>query len=256
MNAQASPRTGEAALAEALLAPKLPAPKSIASPQRFSVYRNNVVVSLIDAIAATFPAVHALVGDEFFRAAAREFVLGNPPSSPVLLNYGEAFPAWIAAFPPAATVPYLGDVARLEWAWTRAYHAADASPLTAARLADLPPERLLASRAVVHPSMALIASRFPVVSLWAQATRRRAKTSLDLTAAETALVARPGDVVDARAISPAMAAFLQALTARETIGAAIARLEDDQTLAGECLAGVFELGLAVDLVPEDAGGGA
>src|SRR5829696_7581086 len=104
--------------------------------RRFSVYRNNVFVSLTEALVTRFPVCHALVGDEFFRAMARGFIELSPPRSPVLMTYGDDFGDFIETFPPARSVPYLGDVARLEAALTLAYHAADATPLTADELAS------------------------------------------------------------------------------------------------------------------------
>jgi hypothetical protein len=84
--------------------------------RRFGVYRNNVYASLIDVLAGRFAAVMRLVGEEFFRAMARAYVEGEPPRSVVLIRYGASFPTFVAGFPPAASVPYLGDIASLEWA--------------------------------------------------------------------------------------------------------------------------------------------
>ncbi len=227
----------EAAFAAALLDPSLPDPSlpdpSLPGPSspgpdmrgggRFSVYRNNVVVGLVDALAATYPAVRALVGEEFFRAAAREFVRAHPPCSPVLIDYGGAFPGWIAHFPPAAGVPYLDDVARLEWAWSRAYNAADVTPLVVDALVNVPPEQLAEARVILHPSATVVISRNPVVSLWAEATGREARSRLDLRSAETALVARPWDRVEVRRIDAATSVFLTGLGCRMAFGASVER---------------------------------
>ena len=216
-------RDTEAAFAAALLDPARPAPEIMQHACRFSVHRNNVIVSLVNALADTFPAVLALVGDAFFRAAAGEFVRACPPRSPVLIDYGGAFPGWIAAFPPAARVPYLGDVARLEWAWSRAWNAADAAPLAAGALAQLAPERLAEVRLVLHPSVTVVDSRFPVVSLWTETTGRQEPGRLDLRTPETALVARPRDVVEVQRIDRATALLLSGLGRRLTLGAAVER---------------------------------
>ncbi len=48
--------------------------------------------------------VEKIVGEEFFAAMARVFVMKRPPRSPLLANYGDDFPAFIAAFEPARTV--------------------------------------------------------------------------------------------------------------------------------------------------------
>lgn len=114
------PAPSEAAMAAALFDPALPAPGG----PRFAVHRNNVVAGLIGALGEACPAVKKLVGEAFFTAAASLFVRAFPPKSPVMLLYGEGFPGWIGAFPPAAHVPYLEDVARLERAWLEAFHAA------------------------------------------------------------------------------------------------------------------------------------
>jgi len=88
--------------------------------RRFAVHRNNVVVGLINALAERFPVVSRLVGDEFFRAMARLYATMRPPASPLMMLYGETFPEFIDAFAPAAALPYLGDIARLEYARGRA----------------------------------------------------------------------------------------------------------------------------------------
>src|SRR4029079_2566626 len=98
--------------AESLLAASPPVPPGLldpdgeASPRRFAVYRNNVVVGLIAALTGNFPAVCRIVGGEFFRALARAHVTAHPPASPILLDYGADFPEFIATFEPAASLPY------------------------------------------------------------------------------------------------------------------------------------------------------
>ena len=129
--------SSQTAFATALLDVQLPCPDGLCSANgadpasRFAVYRNNVQSSLINALADSYPVVMQLVGVEFFRAMAAIFVQTQPPHSPLMSCYGEGFVDFIAGFEPAASVPYLADVARLEGLRTRAYHAADASPIGA-----------------------------------------------------------------------------------------------------------------------------
>src|SRR5262249_3240444 len=104
--------------------PGLVGPDGIASSRRFAVYRNNVVTSLIGTLKDNYRAVHRIVGSEFFGAMAAQFVTANLPQSPIMLDYGAGFAEFIARFEPAATLPYLPDVARIERAWIEAYHAA------------------------------------------------------------------------------------------------------------------------------------
>ena len=112
------------------------------SPKRFAVYRNNVVIGLTETLKDAFPAVHRIVGTEFFQAMARAYVVLEPPRSPILLDYGAGFPDFIGEFEPAAGLPYLADVAHIERAWTESYHAPEASPIDPAALATVPPEQL------------------------------------------------------------------------------------------------------------------
>lgn len=194
----------------ALLDPDAPCPAGLTTwngsdpARRFAVYRNNVVVSLIDALADTFPVTLELVGDEFFRAMAGIFVRAAPPTSALLAEYGEGFPAFIERFEPARSVPYLADVARLELLCVRAFHAADAEPLTpeqvARALAD--PERLPALRATCHPSLGVLRSRYAVVSLWAAHQGIGDLARVDPFLPESALVVRGGLEVQVIALPP------------------------------------------------------
>ena len=137
-----------AVFAAALLDPDRATPAAVAGPngksarKRYSVYRNNVTVSLINALAAVFPATMRITGVDFFRAMARFHVRATPPTSPLLFEYGRDFPDFIERYEYARLMPWLADVARIERAWLDAYHAADAEPLAPQVLASIPPERL------------------------------------------------------------------------------------------------------------------
>jgi hypothetical protein len=143
-------------------------PEGLAAPaeevaRRFAVYRNNVRHGLTRALAARFPVIEMLVGAEFFTAMAGVFIAGSPPRDPVLLGWGAEFPGFLDGFPPVAHLPFLGDVARLELARGRAYHAADAAPAPPEALAVAEVEAL---RLVLHPSVELYASAHPALSIW------------------------------------------------------------------------------------------
>ena len=182
--------------AAALMDPDMPVPTGLshstgAVPQRrFAVYRNNVIVSLISALAARFPVVYRLIGDEFFRAMARVYVTKYPPRSPVLLLYGETFPNFVANFAPLASIEYLADVARLEFARGRAYHAVDAVPVDRSAFVSLRPDELADLRIDFHRSVGLVESRFPIVSIW-EAHQKSEVAPISRWQPEAALVARP-----------------------------------------------------------------
>lgn len=221
----------QAEFAAALLDPARPVPAGLRAwngsdpAPRFGVHRNNVIVSLVDALADSFPVVRRLVGDEFFVAMARAYVSAHPPRSPVLAEYGDGFADWLAVFEPAATLPYLTDMARLERARVRAFHAADAAAIEPATLAAAlaHPERLGAARWRLHPSLAVIRSAHAVVSLWAahQQDGDAAIAEVDLAVPESALVLRQGDAALVIPVAGPVASFVQALCDRRTLADAL-----------------------------------
>jgi len=215
------------AFAHALLGPERAVPATIrgaarrAADRRFAVYRNNVITGLIDALAQRFPVVCRLVGEEFFRAMARVYVTAQPPSSPLMMLYGGTFPNFIDAFAPAASLPYLGDVARLELARGRAYHAADAVPATPQIFTGLPAEQLGHLRVRVHPSAAIVASAHPIVSIWQVNADPDHAVPIAPWTAEAALVARPFTDVEVRRLPPGAAAFMSCLLGHGAMAEAV-----------------------------------
>lgn len=242
--------------AEALRDPARPVPASVVvgsegpRARGFDVYRNNVAVSLTEALQAAFPVVLRLVGEAFFKAAAKAYVAQQPPRSPVLLLYGEGFGDFLDnGFPPAREVPYLGDVARLEWARLYAYHAADAPVLEISRLAEIPEAALGDLRFALHPSVRLIRSRWPVVSLWAASSGRGSAEAVDMTAAQEAAVVRPALEVDLRLLPPGGHGFIDALMTGATLAEAAERAsQQDRAFAlADHLQGLFQIGAVTAL---------
>lgn len=208
-------RESQSAFARALFDGGLPANVSGADAAvaraRFAVYRNNVVVGLTKALAARFPVVERLVGEAFFRACARVFVERHPPRSRLMMRYGAEFPDFLAGFEPAAALPYLPDVARLEYALGEAYHAADAQSAGVEALAAAATRDPLDLRVRLHPSLRLVASAHPVVTIWRMNQPVRRPEPIAAWRGETALVARPSLVVGVETAEPGYAAFLAAL---------------------------------------------
>jgi len=178
--------------------------------RRFAVYRNNVAVSLTEALARRFPVIRRLVGEAFFAPLARLHAETDGPRSPVLAEWGEGFAAFLAAFPPLAAYPYLADVARIEWARGLAFHAADAPPVDPAKLSTADPERL---RMVLHPSVQLLRLAHPAVSIWAR--NQPGGQALPLRQGpETALILRDASfAVPVRAVGAGDAAMVEAMLA-------------------------------------------
>lgn len=180
--------------------------------RRLAVYRNNVNHALVEALAAAYPVVQRLVGEDFFRAVARDYAWTHPPTRGTLIGYGEAFPGYLENLPTAARLPYLADVARLERAWLAAYHAPDAEPLVAGELAALPPETLPELHLRLHPSAQLLKTRHPVREIWAVNRQPGPVPTLRLgDGPEYSLIIRPQLEVQVRELSAGGHGFLQAL---------------------------------------------
>jgi hypothetical protein len=213
-----------AAFTAALLDPDRATPSVVAGPKgkaaikRYGVYRNNVTVSLIDALADVFPATQRITGVEFFRAMARFHVRATPPTSPLLFDYGHDFPDFIERYEYAQSMPWLADVARLERAWLDAYHAADAEPLDTRVLAAVPAERLADVIFTPHPATRIVRSRFPAVTIFAANRSDGPVGRIGATGPEDALVTRPALDVMARRLPPGGAVFLSRLVAGESLG--------------------------------------
>jgi hypothetical protein len=219
-------------------------------PLRFNVYRNNVQVSLAGALAATFPVVRKLVGAPFFAALARGYIDQHRPASPVLTGYGVHFPAFLAGVEALANLRYLPDVARLEYAWLEAYHAAEAPAVSAFDIGRTDPVALAGSTLEPHPSTRLVASRFPVGSIW-HAHQSDPVAALTSTAAEVVLVTRPMADVRLTILPPADGPFAAALLAGKTIAAAIDIASDDAPsfAPAPALMGLVSLGAFTRLIP-------
>lgn len=181
---------------------------------RFEVYRNNVHSSLVDALAATYPTVERLVGAEFFRAMAQQYVRTTLPETPVLIYYGATFASFVAGFEPVRGLPYLADVTRVDWAWHQAYHAPEADPLNAEQIEAILPEEWGQRCVVLHPSAQALESPWPALSIWLTNRHDATVQPIELNAGgEEALICRPAHEVGVWQLPEGGTRFLQILAA-------------------------------------------
>lgn len=138
----------------------------LSGARRLRVYRNNALLGLTGALEAVYPVVRRLVGEDFFRYAAAQYIARHPSRSGDLHEFGEHFPPFLQSFAPAAELTYLPDVARLEWAYHLVFHAAGHPPLDLAALAQVPAERQGELRFQLHPAARLLESAFPILRIW------------------------------------------------------------------------------------------
>ena len=220
--------TDQSQFVAAVLDPAQPEPDGLRDPagrpagKRFDVYRNNVVSSLIGALRDGFPAIHSLLGAEYFTAIAGLFVRAHPPQDPRLMHYGTEFPEFLVDFAPLAHLPYLTDVARLELAMRASYHAADHRAFGPADLAALPPDLVGDATLALAPSTVMLRSAFPIVGIRAKALggHQSAPTAQDV------LVARLEYDPEPHVLPAGAFAFLTALHDGQTLGAAATQAND------------------------------
>ncbi|OQS48503.1 DNA-binding domain-containing protein [Chromobacterium violaceum] len=181
------------------------------NPAGLAVYRNNYRVGLIDTLAHSHPVCRELVGEDFFTALAREYVKTHASDSGNLHRYGAGFADFIAGFEHCRDLPYLPDVARLEWAVHRCYYAPDAEPLSVSALAAIAPEQWGALAFQALPDVALCRADSPALSIWRAHRERGALEGLLALPPENALVYRERGEVKTQPLDDARHAFYAAL---------------------------------------------
>lgn len=192
----------------------------LAPEARLNVYRNTFVGALTTALRLSYPALHRLVGAEFFESAARPFIEACPPRSACLDKYGADFPGFIASFQPAESLPYLPGVARLEWTVNVALHASDAPSLDLSRFAALDPVHYERVTLVPHPAVGLLHEDYPVDAIWRAVLVQddAAMASVELGSGPVwLLVDRRDGAVDVRRIDECSWRFLEALCGGQSV---------------------------------------
>ena len=213
----------QAAFRAAVFDPDAPVPPGLIdhagapAGKRFDVYRNNVVASLVSALADAFPAVRGVVGAANFAVLAGAYVRAHPPAQPMLAEFGGALPGFLASFEPTRSLGYLPDLARVEIAIRESYHAGDASGIDPGALAVVAPEALGQMRLTFAPAVRLVRSDWPVVSVRRFTLEGGEPPRM---AAEAALVTRPAFDPIVTPLDPAAAACCAALLAGTPLGAA------------------------------------
>ncbi|MDP1963021.1 MAG: DNA-binding domain-containing protein [Reyranella sp.] len=197
---------------------------SISAEARLRVYRHHVAYSLGAALAATFPTVQALVGEDFFRTMAGRFVARELPAQPVLSEYGAGFADFVADYAPASGLPYLGDVARLDWALSVAFHSPMDRRLSAADLAAIAVEQLPSLQVVLSTGATLISSRYPIDRIWNASQAGASADPVDLASgrADLLVLRRPDDAAFI-VLGMGEAAFVAALIEGNSLEAAVGR---------------------------------
>ncbi len=196
----------------------------LSGERRLRVYRNNVYSSLRDALQAVYPVVARLVGPDFFHWVTHGFITQVPSRSGNLHDFGAGFADFLAGITEAEQLPYLADVARLEWCYHRVFHAADHDPLDPARLAPVATERYSDLRFIPHPATALLRSAYPVLRIWqVNQDGHTGDQTVDISEGGIRLlVLRREGEIEFHPLGPAEFEFISRLHASDPLGAATA----------------------------------
>jgi hypothetical protein len=195
---------------------------------RLNVYRNNTMLLLREALAENFPVTYQIVGEDFFASLARAFVKTHPPRSSCLFEYGDGFADFIDTFPGIESLPYLSDVARLDWAQDRALHAADVMPVSASDLSKVSADDYGRLVFALHPATHVVTSSYPLHAIWAlhQPQANSDETVKLDSGGEAVLITRPHADVCVSRLLPGEDVFIERLDAGCSLEAA---LTDAQT---------------------------
>lgn len=192
------------------------------------IYRNNYRGNLHDALTSIFPVVAQIVGTDFFRHLAYQFIQHYPSHSGNLHDYGAELPNFLATFSATQHLPYLPDVATLEWACHQTYYAPDAPPFDVTRLQQIPAAQYADLAWLCHPACWLGYSAYPVANIWhAHQADASPDFHIDLDrGGGSVLVRRTEGTVEVNTLTAATAAWLHRIQSGATMGTAT-----DATLA-------------------------
>ncbi|MDY0870465.1 HvfC/BufC N-terminal domain-containing protein [Dongia rigui] len=221
------PRDRQAAFAAAILDRSIAIPTGLRQPGRFAIYRNNVFAGLIATLTSRFPVTCRLLGTDCFEGCALRFIAAQPPTTPVIHDYGAGFADFVGTLSDLSQLAYLPDVVRLEWARHLALHAADAPVLMPQALVDVAPERVGDLVFEIHPAARLLHSAYPIHTIWQTNTFDIETAAIAADApGQSVLVSRHDDEVVLLALAPAAAAFAAALFTGASLGAAAGEMSD------------------------------
>ena len=215
---------------------------------RLSIYKNNIYSAQIDSMKNTFPTILQLVGDNFFTAACREYLSQYPNADQTMLYLGQYFSQFIAEFKPAQSLPYLSNVAQLEWLEHESFHAKNIAPIEISQLQQYSSSELAAARIIIHPSARLLNTQF---ACWQIRKISNGATidDFELNSAEHILICRPSLNVLSYLVSGDFLFFLKQLLENKTLENAIESTNDnfERFKAAEAIQQLIQYSLIIDI---------
>lgn len=185
----------------------------LSADAQLDLYRNNSVGVLSDNLKHVYPTVLSIVGEAFFNTLVRHYIPLNPSRSGDLRHYGENFADFVSHYPAAESMPYLPDVAQLDWRWHQVYHAADDATYDMNKLAQVKPEEYGRLFFVLAQASALVQSDYPLLDIWqVSQTENSHEARVDLDSAEhNVLMLRTKGEIHLHLISDAEVVFIESL---------------------------------------------
>jgi hypothetical protein len=218
---------------------------------RLRLYRNNSAAALEGALTRTYPVLRKRVGADYFTQLAREYRRQHPSRAGDLHHVGRDYPAWVAARHAGSELAWLGDLAQLEWACEEALVAEHRAPAALAILATVPGDQLGGLRLQLQSSVRLLASDYPVWSIWRANQSDAAAAPVDPEVGAEWVVLHCADAgLLLRKLPPAEWQFVAMLRAGGTLGAAFERAELDAEALQRLLAWLFDDGLVVAIATD------
>lgn len=218
---------------------------------RLRIYRNSCSAIHAGALRATYPAVLALVGEDYFDQTSRGYRRAHPSHSGNLQRFGAGFAEYLESLPELDTLAYLPDVARLEWLRQECVLAADAAPLSHAAFEDALARTEEPSRIILHPSVRLLASHHPVLTIWHYAMQPPAERLALTGEGENTVLWREDGEVAMDATDASSFACIASLARGDALGAARteAQARDHAFDLASCLDSFLQHGLVTGVMP-------
>ena len=212
-------RSGEHASAAAIDAIVLNPQRGTPGEERLSVYAGGYVARMREALAEVYEAVHHVLGEQAFAEVTEGYARRHPSHDYNLSLAGRHLPEFLLSWPLTQQLPFLPELATLEWLVRQAFHAFDAPPLDAKRLAGLSLVDWDRARLVFQNSVGVFASAWPVLDIWESRTRPRNEVNIEVVnRPQRVFVFRRGlqtrcELLDARQFE-----LLEGLLAGRTLG--------------------------------------
>ncbi len=190
--------------------------KPISAKARMQLYRDSAMGNIIAPLELTYPVIKDLVGNDFFDLMCHKYIENHWPTSGNMNDYGTEFAGFIKGLEQTNSLPYLSDIARLEWLFHLSSLADDKEQSDWSKFSELTEDELSKVKIDLHPSTMLITSEYPILKIWEMCKEGKAE-KLNLEQGVNALLVRKDLKVNLYPIENNERAFLQALIDGEAL---------------------------------------